>query len=161
MLTALVGRDVAMVEVRRPHITSSTEDLETIFAVHPEDLLVLSQLVQELSLRKTKRARRLLALVAERLAGLEPEADGPAAASDDEFLSAEEGADAPAFEEAAKSVRDDHAKATHERSTEDKVGSDQPPDDRKRPEHRGGVQRRNKSQSRDCGRGSWQRTAAG
>jgi AAA domain/Topoisomerase DNA binding C4 zinc finger/PLD-like domain len=126
-----------MVELRRPHITSSTEDLETIFAAHPEDLLVLSQLVQELSLRKTKRARRLLALAAEKLAGLEPEADGPATASDDKLLSAdEEGADAPEHEEAGVAARDDNINAgARERPTEDKVGGDQPPDDRKRPEH--------------------------
>jgi len=136
MLTALVRRDVAMVEVRRPYITSSIEDLEAIFATHPEDLPILSQLVQELSLRKTKRAHRLLALAADRLAGLEPEADGPATASDDELLSAEEGADAPEYEEVGKVARDDHINAAaHERLTEDKVGSDQPPDDRKRPEH--------------------------
>ena len=55
------------IKSERPYISSSIEDLEAVFKAHPDELRRLKQLVQELSFRKTKRARKLLALVFERL----------------------------------------------------------------------------------------------
>lgn len=125
-----------MADARRPYTSLSIVDLEAIFGAHNQDLIVLTQIVEELSFRKTRRAHRLLALTAERLASLEPEADGPANASDDELLSVEDGTDVPEHEVAETAPRDGNiSAASQERPTEGKVGSDQPPDDRKRPEH--------------------------
>ena len=80
---------------------------------------MLSQLVEVLSPRRTRRARRLLVSVAERLSEFEPEGDDdhpPQSIIDDQ--------------ETGDGARDGpkHNEGQHQR------GSDQPPDDRKRPE---------------------------
>jgi hypothetical protein len=121
-----------MADALRRYISSSIEDLEALYRAHPDDLNVLSRLVQELSFRTTRRSRQLLALAAERLAGLEPEPDGPTSASDEELLSAEGLSD---YEGAETSAPADNVNAAAPaRLLKDNVGSDEPPDDRKRPE---------------------------
>ncbi len=121
-----------MADAPRPYTSSSIEDLEALYRAHPDDLSVLSRLVQELSFRTTRRSRQLLALAAERLADLEPEPDGPASASDDELLSAEELSNYEGAE--TKAHADNVNPAAPARLPNDNVGSDEPPDDRKRPE---------------------------
>ena len=59
----------------RPYSSHSIEDLEESFADLEDDPYVLTQLLEELSVRQTKRARKLLARVSERLAAFEPDAD--------------------------------------------------------------------------------------
>ena len=122
-----------MSEARRPYAPSSIDDLEAIFGSHPEDSVVLSLLVEELSHRKTQRARHLLALVADRLANLEPEADDTVEPGglDDDLLSTEEDPDTSERKNMGTSVGDDNVKAAAAKPPAD---SDQPPDDRKRPE---------------------------
>jgi hypothetical protein len=134
-----------MADAPRPYTSLSIEDLEATYHANPDDLNVLSRLVQELSFRTTRRARDLLASAAERLADLvlafdaertdfEPEPDGPARASDDELLSAEA---VPEYEEAGTTARTDNVNSNAAASAllpTDNVGSDEPPDDRKRPE---------------------------
>jgi hypothetical protein len=125
-----------MTEARRPYTSSSIEDLEGIFETQRDDLSVLSLLVRELSLRTTKRARRLLALAAARLAELEPEANQSEDPNDwdDELAPDEEHCDEPEYENTARpnEIRDlpDFSK----QAADDAVDRDQPPDDRKRPE---------------------------
>lgn len=122
-----------MSEARRPYAASSINDLEAIFGSHPEDLAVLSLLVEELSHRKTQRARHLLALVAERLANLEPEADDAVEPGglDDDLPSTEEDPDTSERENMGTRVGEENVKAAAAKPPAD---SDQPPDDRKRPE---------------------------
>ena len=121
-----------MADERRSYLSSSIEELEAVYRAHANDVTLLSQLVQELSFRTTRRARHLLALAAGRLADLEPEPDGPASASDDVLLS-EEGA--PEYEGAEASVHADNVKdAAPTRLPSDNVDGEEPPDDRKRPD---------------------------
>jgi hypothetical protein len=124
-----------MAEARRPYRSLSIEGLEAVFDAHGEDFSVLTQLVQELSIRKTNRARRLLALVATRLADLEPEADDPGEPRilDDEPASAEDDWGLPEHEDVQSAARDDPADNS-KRPADDTADRDQPPDDRKRPE---------------------------
>jgi hypothetical protein len=56
----------------RPYFSSSIGDLEAIFAVHPKEPPILSQLDHELSFRTTDRARNLRASVTDKLAELTP-----------------------------------------------------------------------------------------
>lgn len=56
----------------RPYSRFSIEELEALFDEQGADPYVLSQMVDELALRRSGRARRLLSRVAERLASLEP-----------------------------------------------------------------------------------------
>src|SRR4051794_29139017 len=52
----------------RPYLSKSIDELEAIFAAHPQELRILSQLDHELTFRKTNRAGRLRASVTEALA---------------------------------------------------------------------------------------------
>jgi hypothetical protein len=117
-----------MEEVRN-YTSSSIEDLEVLFAAHAEDLLVLSQIVRELSFRKTKRARRLLALIAGRLADYDAEADQ--VESFDNDLQLPEDASGVLEDEDPRTVSGDCLLTSR-----GSLGhsADQPPDDRKRPE---------------------------
>jgi hypothetical protein len=127
-----------MVEAERPYTSASIEDLEGLFFTQGEEVSVLSQLVEELSHRKTKRARRLLALAAEKLADLEPEADESIEpmALDDELLSDEEDWQVPEHEDAGNAIRDATVNTPDlaGRPADGTAERDQPPDDRKRPE---------------------------
>jgi hypothetical protein len=125
---------VVMAETVRPYLSLSFEDLEAIFGNHTNDAAVLTQLVQELSFRSTRKARHLLSLVAERLVDLEPEPDGPASASDDELLAAEEEASENEKAETDRCDTNPNVPQRNRRHAKD-FGSDQPPDDRQRPTH--------------------------
>ena len=121
-----------MIDSQRPYTSLSIEDLEALYAEHSRDVSILSQLVQELSIRKTRRARRLLALVAGSLSKLEPEPEGAEQASSD---------DAPSAENRPVSIEDEFASYSDydvslvsKEPARGKPATDQPPDDRKRPE---------------------------
>jgi hypothetical protein len=109
-------------EAQRPYLASSIVDLEAIFDTQGTNVSVLSRLVHELSIRKTARARRLLALVAERLAEIDPKEDNSDVPRtvDDDF---------PASEDDDQDVPEKGATASHD-GTADR---DKPPDDRKQP----------------------------
>ena len=127
-----------MAAAQRPYFSSSIDDLEVVFAAHSHDLRVLTELVQELSLRKTNKARRLLALAAKRLADHEPDADGSVeqgVSDDDDLPLPEEDLELPGNEKVEGATRNHTKNAPVSRpSTFHAVASDQPPDDRKRPE---------------------------
>jgi ssDNA-binding Zn-finger/Zn-ribbon topoisomerase 1 len=122
-----------MTETKRPYASYSIEDLEALFAAQGENVSFLSQLVVELSSRKTRRARLLLALAARNLAESEfagddsLEADSPNIETmyEDDFRSRQhEVTDAVA----------NNGSGNRDRSKQNSPNSDQPPDDRRRPE---------------------------
>lgn len=115
-----------MGEVRQ-YASSSIEDLEALFSAQTKDLRVLSQIVHELSFRSTKRALRLLSLVAERLTDNDVEPDDDVENIANDSLFPEGASEVPEDEESQ--VSGDYLVAAKGSS-----GSDQPPDDRKRPE---------------------------
>jgi hypothetical protein len=124
---------------QRPLFNSSAEDLEKVFAEHSEDIGVLTQLVEELSIRKTKRARRLLALVAKRLADLTPDTNGsiePSVSSDDLPVLAKD-LNFPGNEEVDDNTRNDviEVPGANRLTQHDTAVNEQPPDDRKRPKY--------------------------
>jgi len=113
-----------MADAKRPYTSLTIEDLVALYRAHSDDLDILSHLVQELSFRTTPKERQLLAFAAKRLAELEPEPDGPENNSDDALLSAtlDEGNEDPVIMTGPTRL----SKTT--------IGSDHPPDDRRRPE---------------------------
>jgi hypothetical protein len=119
--------------MQRPYVSLSIEALEALYAEHIEDVSVLSQLVHELSIRTTRRARRLLALAADSLSKLEPETESAVQPSDKETA-------APPVEDGPLSVDADppsdggEDSSPQEQPEQAQFFGEQPPDDRKRPE---------------------------
>jgi hypothetical protein len=120
-----------MTQAGRPYSSFSIEDLEALFAAQGHDVLILSQLVEELSPRKTKRARRLLSLAAKTLSEVEPEGDESPesnASYDSETLEGEDWGP-PRHQTALNNGPVDEG-----RSRENIPDLEQPPDDRRRPQ---------------------------
>jgi hypothetical protein len=116
----------------RPYVSAPIEKLEHLFETSIEDANILEEIVRELSFRKTRRARNLLAAVSAKIANFEPEPDGPEAGSEGEILSAEESKDEGAIY--GKNDRSENS-AGNRSAKEVRFGGDHPPDDRKKPEH--------------------------
>src|SRR5262249_17438304 len=95
------------------------------------------QLIEELSIRKTKRARRLLAVTAARLSDIEPEAAEPDEQNDsvNEIAPGEDNWGAPEYDDPGVASRADTTITTHlpSRPADKTAENDQPPDDRRRP----------------------------
>ncbi len=121
----------------RPFFQSSIEDLETLFAERSEDIGFLKSLTQELSLRKTKRARRLLDLALVRLLEA-PNTNGwvePNVSGDDLPVMPKD-LNSSVNEEIDEDIRAGDANAYGPKlQTSGTASIAQPPDDRKRPEH--------------------------
>ena len=121
----------------RPFFQSSIEDLEALFAERSEDIDFLTSLVQELSLRKTKRALRLLDLAVVRLLEA-PDTNGSGGpnVSGDDLPVMPKDQNSAVNEEIDEDAHADSVKASaFARQISGTASSEQPPDDRKRPEH--------------------------
>jgi hypothetical protein len=128
-----------MVDSRRPFASYSIEDLETVFSAPHRDVAILTLLVQELSVRKLPRARRLLVRAAKKLSDFDSQAGGDGAPStfvDDAPPQEEASCDAIEYESVRPTVNDDPVNAANPRGErrDDTIDRDRPPDDRKRPE---------------------------
>ncbi len=119
-----------MPATRRPYAASSVEDLEKLFEAQREDSAALSRLAQELSFRKSQRARQLLGLVTRQLASTAPVPDSlsteapaqDALVDDEEWAIGEYGESGDAHNAFAN-------------SSVEAPGNEEPPDDLRRPRH--------------------------
>jgi hypothetical protein len=128
-----------MAEPRRPYASYSIEDLEAVFSAQHRDVTVLTQLVQELSLRKLPRARRLLVVAAKKLDDLESEAEAgcaPSTFDNDASPQSDTNWEAVEYESVRPPANDDAINAAKPSGRPGMItlDRDRPPDDRKRPE---------------------------
>ena len=118
---------------RRPYLSLSIADLEARFTAQSTDVSFLSGLIEELSSRSTRRARLLLEeatrTLAEREADDLSEADAP-----DIEAKYEEDWRAGQRDPAAAVLNDGYGGPDKSTIKQNTPGSDQPPDDRRRPE---------------------------
>jgi hypothetical protein len=122
-----------MVEARRPYSALSIETLETLFATQGTDVSFLSQLIAELSSRKTKRARLLLAMAAKNLTEYDSAEDQLSEPDlPDNETSEDEDWEAPDPESTDTAANGNPNNSG--RTKQNFSNADKPPDDRKRPE---------------------------
>ncbi len=116
----------------RPYMAWSIERLETLFESQGGDPHVRARLVEELSLRKTKRAQRLLAQ-AERIAEFETDGDESEeseAVVDTTTIDGEDESGPGVDNQSGDGYRDDSPDWSGGEATD----QEQPPDDRRRPQ---------------------------